>query len=121
MLHDSRIRQLLSSHSFVDEEDLQCVPFSSSLSTVQGRDGQARKQCSVSMHVLPGGEGGGSGRGLPASLGTVSVEATLADKTASSNKFDRVAFSSVLFRHGAKGVIWKIDFDSLQNIREINV
>jgi hypothetical protein len=120
LLKDDRVRKLISS-TFSSDDELQCVPFSTSLSSVQDHDGKIRKQCSASMHVMVGGGGTGD-RSQSQILGTVSVEAILLpEKSLGTGQYDRVRFNSVLFQHAAKGAAWKIDYTALKNTREIKL
>lgn len=100
---------------------------------MQGQDGKQHKQCSVSMHVLEGditATAASSAGRPPTPLGTVSVECHLADgsdfsTSSSSSRFNRVHFKSVLFQPQVpgrrEGSIWKIDYDTLKNTREIKL
>lgn len=126
LLQDSRIRSLLTSlagnSSWEDgSQAVRCVPFSTAIREGQVREGKDEKrsqQCSVSMHVLPGG-GEALSNGGGQSLGTVSVEAFLSEDTGSIS-LDRVKFKSMLFQPTG-GKVWKIDCDNLPNVREINL
>jgi len=116
LLQDGRVQKLVSS-TFSSVDELQCIPFSTSLSSVQDHDGVIRKQCSASMHVVVGASVGIP----PKNLGAVSVEAIMMPEKSSASSLDRVRFKSVLFQHAAKGTTWKIDCDARKSTREIRL
>ena len=117
---DSRVGKLLSLNNLAgDTFCVRCIPYSTSSSTIQDKDGKARKHCRISMHVVQ--ESGSRRDAESVSIGTVSIEATLLDKDMSvNNKFSRVRFSSVLFKSNDRSEsIWKIESDKLQSVKEI--